>query len=347
VKNFERLQIHFALALLLFFGFDSLIHSEKPVSAQKRYQFESPQMGVPFRLVIYTDRGASHASVAAGKVWGRISFLNNILSNYETDSELSRLGYGAGQGIWTHVSDELWTVITHAQRLSVSSQGAFDFTLGPATALWRKVRRQKQLPSPQVLNSMMRRTGWHHLVLSPEDLSVCLTVPGMRLDPGGIAKGFALDEGLKVLGPMGISSALISGGGDMAVLDAPPNASGWQVRLADFKSQIHEAGIIELNNRAIATSGDLFQFVDIEGKRYSHILHPKTGLGLTQRVLVSVIAPTGMEADSLATTLSVLGPEKSPGWIDQHDPLIQVRMLWIDDHEHLHQWQTESFGDCP
>jgi hypothetical protein len=106
VKKFERLQIHFALALSLFFGFDSLIHSEKPVSAQKRYQFESPQMGVPFRLVIYTDRGASHASDAAGKVWGRISFLNNILSNYETDSELSRLGYGAGQGIWTHVSDE-------------------------------------------------------------------------------------------------------------------------------------------------------------------------------------------------------------------------------------------------
>ena len=87
--------------------------------------------------------------------------------------------------------------------------------------------------------------------------------------------------------------------------------------------------------------------MDIDGKRYSHILDPKTGLGLTQRVLVSVIAPTGMEADSLATTLSVLGPEKSSAWIDQHDPLIEVRMLWIDDNEHLHQWQTDSFGDCP
>ena len=133
MKNFERLQIHFALALLLFFGFDSLIHSEKPVSAQKRYQFESPQMGVPFRLVIYTDRGASHASVAAGKVWGRISFLNNILSNYETDSELSRLGYGAGQGIWT------MSVMNSGRSSRMHS--AFLFHLKePLTLLWGQPR---------------------------------------------------------------------------------------------------------------------------------------------------------------------------------------------------------------
>ena len=302
-------------------------------------------MGVPFRLILFTDRGKSHASDAAAKVWERISNLNSILSNYETDSELSRLGYGSGQGTWTVVSDDLWNVIYQAQRLSVSSDGSFDFTLGPATALWRKVRREKRLPSQDVLESMMRRTGWHRLVLCPEDQSVCLTVSGMRLDPGGIAKGFALDEGLKVLEPLGISHALISGGGDMVVLDAPPGANGWQVRLADFESAAEDAGIIELTHQAIATSGDLFQFVEIEGNRYSHILNPKTGLGLTKRILVSVIAPTGMEADSLATTLSVLGPEKSPAWLDQHAPLVQVRMLWMDENEQVHEWQTESFED--
>ena len=131
----------------------------------------------------------------------------------------------------------------------------------------------------------------------------------------------------------------------MVVLNAPPDASGWQVRLADFEGMPEEAGIIELAHRAIATSGDLFQFVEIEGARYSHILNPKTGLGLTQRILVSVIARTGMEADSLATTLSVLGPEKSPSWLDEHAPLVEVRMLWIDENDQVHQWQTESFGD--
>lgn len=272
-------------------------------------------------------------------------YLNTILSNYETDSELSLLGYGAGLGNWTVVSDDLWNVIARAQKLSVTSEGAFDFTLGPATALWRKVRREKKMPALNVLDSMMRFTGWHRLLLCPEDQSVCLTVPGMRLDPGGIAKGFALDEGLKELGPVGISSALISGGGDMVVLNAPPGLEGWQVRMADFEGAKEEAGIIDLENQAIATSGDLFQFVEIEGNRYSHILNPKTGLGLTQRILVSVIAPTGMEADSLATTLSVLGPEKSPSWLDEHAPLVEVRMLWIDENDQVHQWQTESFGD--
>lgn len=338
-----RLALTFFVTLLL--GIEVSIHSEELSSVPNRYEFESPQMGIPFRLTFYTEQGNSYATSAATKVWDRISYLNTVLSNYETDSELSRLGYGAGEGRWVVVSDDFWNVLTQAQKLSVSSQGAFDFTLGPATSLWRKIRREKQLPPHELLQSMIRRTGWRNIAMRPENQSVCLTVPGMRLDPGGIAKGFALDEGLKVLEPLGITSALLSGGGDMVVLDAPPQSSGWQIRLADFEGMKEEAGIIQLTHRAIATSGDLFQFVDIEGKRYSHILDPKTGLGLTRRILVSVIAPTGIEADSLATTLSVLGPEKSPAWLNQHAPHIQVRMLWIDQHDKLHRWQTDLFGD--
>jgi thiamine biosynthesis lipoprotein len=224
VVIFKHLRIQLIFCLLFLFGDIPPIRGIH--SAHQRYQFESPQMGVPFRLILFTDQGESHAADAAAKVWERISNLNTILSNYETDSELSLLGYGAGQGNWTVVSDDLWNVICQAQRLSVSSEGAFDFTLGPATALWRKVRREKKMPALNVLDSMMRRTGWHRLLLCPEDQSVCLTVPGMRLDPGGIAKGFALDEGLKELGPVGISSALISGGGDMVVLNAPPGLPG-------------------------------------------------------------------------------------------------------------------------
>jgi FAD:protein FMN transferase len=336
---FERISV--CLAFLI--GLET-IHSDVQPPVFEKYQFESPQMGIPFRLVLHTDLDKAQVAVAASAVWRRISDLNAVLSNYETDSELSRLGYHSGQGKWTEVSDDFWDVITEAQRLSVISEGAFDFTLGPATALWRKVRREKRLPSHEILSSMMNRTGWQRLVLNPENQSVCLTGSGMRLDPGGIAKGFALDEGMKVLESFGITRALLSGGGDIVVLDAPLGTDGWQIRLADFQQGTDPTDIIELSRSAIATSGDLFQFVEIEGRRYSHILDPKTGIGLTRRMLVSVIAPTGMEADSLATTLSVLGPEKAPGWLTQHAPMIQVRMLWMDATEKIHQWQTESFG---
>ncbi len=339
--------LRFLIFVFLYLGILSGLGADCSQStdpAPDRFTFESPQMGVPFRLILYSSRGEPFAERAAEAVWNRISALNEVLSNYETDSELSRLGYASGQGQWMVVSDDLWTVITEAQRLAVQSGGAFDFTLGPATALWRKVRREKELPNAAVLASMMSKTGWRNLVLSPEDQSVCLTASGMRLDPGGIAKGYALDEGLKVLETFGITRALISGGGDMAVLDPPPESNGWRVRLANFQQGSEESEMISLEQSAIATSGDLYQFVEINGTRYSHILNPKTGLGLTQRILVSVIASTGMEADSLATTLSVLGPLEAPKWISLNAPTAQVRMLWLDSHEVVHQWETDSFG---
>ena len=273
----ERFKLSLLICLATLIG-SGLALAEAHPHSEVKYIYERPQMGVPFRLVFYSDQGEVQASNAAEAVWKRISNLNAVLSNYETDSELSRLGYSSGQGTWVKVSEDLWQILSHAQHLSVKSAGAFDFTLGPATALWRKVRREKRLPTADTLASMMSRTGWQRMVLCPEDRSVCLTVPDMRLDPGGIAKGFALDEGLKVLEAFEIQHALLSGGGDMATLDGPPGTDGWKIRLADFNPGLREAGIIELSQGAIATSGDLFQFVEIGGRRYSHILHPATGV---------------------------------------------------------------------
>lgn len=304
----------------------------------KAYAYESPQMGVPFRIVLYTDQGESHADRVAFLTWERIAALNAILSNYETESELSRLGYASGQGVWTTVSDEMWVLLEHAQRLSVASEGAFDITLGPATALWRKARREKAMPSASALDSMWERTGWDSLLMRPEDQKVCLTAPGMRLDPGGIAKGYALDEGLKVLKEQGIPHALIAGGGDMAFFGGKPRGAKWQIRLAGFGEDQEDGPMLEMTDGAVATSGDLFQFVEIEGMRYSHILNPQTGLGLIVRTLTTVIASKGIHADSLATTLSVLGPQDAPEWVSKHASECGVRMLWLDQDQGSQEW---------
>ena len=131
----------------------------------------------------------------------------------------------------------------------------------------------------------------------------------MRLDLGAIAKGYAVDEALRVLKKHDITRALISGGGDMAALDAPPGKKGWRVELAGASTNSMPAEFVLLKNHALATSGDVFQHVEIAGVRYSHIVDPRTGIGLTNRSMVVVIAPNCAAADSLSTAISVLGPD--------------------------------------
>jgi thiamine biosynthesis lipoprotein len=133
----------------------------------------------------------------------------------------------------------------------------------------------------------------------------------MRLDLGAIAKGFAVDEAIKVLRARGIRSALVSGGGDMTVSDPPPGTNGWRIELAPLDvTNAPPTEFVLLRNAALATSGDIFQHVEIAGVRYSHIVDPRTGLGLTDHSLVVVIARNCTTADSLATSVSVMGPER-------------------------------------
>ena len=284
----------------------------------ERFEYTEPQMGVPFRIVLYAP-GRAEADPAARAAFHRISALNAILSDYEFDSELSRLSRTAGSGEAVALSPELWTVLERAQELARRSDGAFDVTVGPLVSLWRKARREQELPEPRRLQTAIEATGWRQLELDPERRAARLTAPRMRLDLGGIAKGYAADEALRVLRERGIRRALVSGGGDLAVSDPPPGKAGWRIEVPPLEgADAPEICHVLLRNEGLATSGDVFQFVEIAGVRYSHILDPHTGLGLTNRSLVTVIARDGLTADSLSTTLSVRGPDSAPA-LARHD----------------------------
>jgi thiamine biosynthesis lipoprotein len=134
----------------------------------------------------------------------------------------------------------------------------------------------------------------------------------MRLDVGGIGKGYALDEAMKVLHSLGIRRALVTGAGDMAAGDPPPGKAGWRVELAPLDTTNAPAvQFVLLKNCGFATSGDLFQRLEIDGKRYSHIVDPRTGIGLTDHSLVNVIATDATTADALSKVVSVLGADKA------------------------------------
>jgi len=300
--------------------------SDRPGRPEQRYAFSQPQMGVPFRVVLYAP-DAAVAEAAARAAFARVKQLNDLLTDYDTDSELNLLSRTAGEGRAVPVSPDLWHVLERSQALARRSDGAFDITVGPFVSLWRKARWEQRLPNPTRLAEVRAAVGHEKMVLDPERRSACLLVPNMHLDLGGIAKGYAVDAALAVLRERGLPRALVAGSGDLAVGDPPPGQRGWRIEITPLDvTNAPPVRFVLLARAAIATSGDVFQRVEIGGKRYSHIVDPRTGIGLTDHSLVTVIARDCTTADSLATAVSVLGPEKGLRLV-RRTPGAAVRMV--------------------
>ena len=282
----------------------------------ERFEFTQIQMGMPFRVVLYAPDEDS-ANAAARAVFSRIRELNGIMSDYEPESELMRLCRTAGTGQAVPVSRDLLSVLSSAQALSRLSDGAFDVTVGPLVKLWRKSRRTKQLPGADELAEARALVGFRNVQIDEKAGTVELKRAGMQLDLGGIAVGYAIDEVLSLLTKRGIASALVDGSGDIGVSEPPPGAAGWRIGIAPLDADKEPSRFVILKNAAVTTSGDAFQFVELGGKRYSHIVDPKTGLGLTERASVTVIAQNCTIADSYTKAVMLLGPGRGLALIDK------------------------------
>ena len=280
-----------------------------------RYEYQQVQMGSLFTVVLYADDEKS-ANTAAKRAFARVEALNGRLSDYDPESELMRFCRSSGPGKPMTLSDDLFTVLTHAQQLSRQTSGAFDVTVGPIVKLWRRARRQRELPSQKRLAEALALVGHQQIILDADRKTAELGKFEMRLDLGGIAKGFAADEVLKELTLAGIQHAMVAASGDVVCGFAPPGQSGWRVAVAPLEAEAKPSLFLRLAGRAVSTSGDAFQHVEIDGKRYSHIVDPKTGLGLVGRSSVTVVAPRGIQTDSLASAVSVLGPTRGIKLID-------------------------------
>jgi FAD:protein FMN transferase len=282
--------------------------AQDQTSSQQRYTFSEIHMGAPWKIVLYAPDEAA-ANRAAQAAYARIEELNHTLSDYDSESELSRLGAVSPTSQGIVVSDDLWNVLEFAERLSEKSDGAFDITVGPLTKLWRRARRMKEMPTDDQLAAAREATGYRALHLDAATHTVQLNKPRMRLDAGGIGMGYGVDEAFKVLRREGITSALIDASGDIGVSDAPPGERGWRIGIEPPSGEGPVSRYVMLSNYAITTSGDAFQFLLIDGKRYSHIIDPRTGLGVTGHSSVTAIAPSCIVADSYTKPICVLGAE--------------------------------------
>jgi thiamine biosynthesis lipoprotein len=280
------------------------------------YEAVEPHMGTLVRIKLYAER-SEQSSAAFRAAFGRIARLDDALSDYKPSSELNRLCRSAA-GNPVKVSQDLFRVLAASRKLSEESGGAFDVTLGPVIRLWRQARLDHRLPSAEALREAAGRCGYGKLHLDADAGTVLLDEPGMQLDLGAIAKGYAADAALEVLALSGIRSALVAASGDLAIGDAPPGRRGWKIGVGRGGSDGGLERILELRNAAVSTSGDAEQHLDIGGKRYSHIIDPATDMGLTEPITVTVVARKGMDADSLATAVSVLGADRGLAVIRMH-----------------------------
>ncbi|NWG12094.1 MAG: FAD:protein FMN transferase [Acidobacteria bacterium] len=268
------------------------------------FRFSLARMGTVFNIALY-HADPSAASDAAMAAFERVEQLEQIFIDYRGNSEVRRICRDTA-GIARPVSPELFSVLESSLRFSRMTRGAFDVTIGPLVQVWREARRAGKAPDAAQLARARELVGYEYVLLDPEKRTVHLLLPGMRLDFGAIAKGYAADEALKVLKSRGIQRALVDAGGDISIGAPPPGESGWSVAIRSGYEVSGTEGRLRLRDTAVATSGDALQSAHLDGRRYSHIIDPATGKALRDSAAVTVIARDGLTADALATALSVL-----------------------------------------
>jgi thiamine biosynthesis lipoprotein len=222
----------------------------------------------------------------------------------------------------------LYDIVKTSIDAAQEGYGAFDITIGPLSWLWRQSRREHRFPADSAVQHAKEKTGINKIVLDTATHRIKLLQKGMQLDLGGIAKGYAAQAVIGFLLSKGITAALLDAGGDIACSGAPPGKEGWTigVNLPEQANNLLGKTIL-LQHGAVATSGDVYQFMAHDGKRYSHIIDPKTGYGVTFQRNVTVIAPDGATADWLATACSIVSIRRAKKLARRYNAALLIGVL--------------------
>ncbi|MCL2348904.1 MAG: FAD:protein FMN transferase [Planctomycetaceae bacterium] len=300
--------------------------------SRHRYVFFDMPMTVPVEITLEAENEVV-AKEAADAAFRRFHELNDIMSDYDPESEVVRIAHQAGQtGKPVKISDDLFRVLDKSKEMATVSEGAFDVTVAPLVKLWRRAGRLKSFPEAILLEQARRLVGNDLWSIDENDRTVTIKKNGVRFDLGGIAKGDAIDQAIQILKKAGIPAAVVNAGGDLRMYGQPACPSREEKNAnsnAGFKQngqrwvigvsvQGKEEFRVTACDVAVASSGDLERHVILDGKQYSHIIDPHTGIALTDRGAVTVIAPDAITADALASALSVLPPEKGLALLDRY-----------------------------
>ena len=244
----------------------------------------------------------SDAERAADAAFRDMYRIESVMSNWRSTSEISRLNAGSN-GVPFTVSRELYSIIDSSLFYSKATSGAFDVTVRPLVLLWGFEGGTAKLPTDEEVARARSLVGYQKVVLDSARSTVTLP-PGMQIDLAGVAKGYALDRCVAVIKKLGARNALVNLGGNIYALGAPPGEAGWTIGIRDPKGGLGTVGSLLLRDQAVATSGNYENFVELDGKRYGHLIDPRTGRPVSAVLSVTVVSPTGLSSDALSSSSS-------------------------------------------
>lgn len=235
--------------------------------------------------------------------------LEEIMSDYMPDSAVSLFNAHSGKGKFP-LPAQFHELLRTSQRLSAATEGYFDVTVGPLMDLWKRCSTENRKPDPDRLAQALSLVGFAKLLLW-DDGTGELVRSGMKIDLGGIGKGYAVDRIADRLRAAHVSAALISfGGSSMEAIGSPPGRNGWQIAIQDPDRRIR--GFIFLRDLALSTSGSMGRFFTIGNTRYGHLINPKDGMPVIESRMATVITPSATTAEALTKPLILLGPKGIP-----------------------------------
>lgn len=284
--------------------------------------FRTETMGTWASLTIVTEDSAAVADLALQALLA-FHHVDSLMSNWTNNSEVARINREAGRHEIT-VDPEVARVLDFAQQVSVESGGAFDITVEPLVRLWGFLGGKPRVPQPQEISACLDRIGHDKIRFDPGDETLHFLREDVRIDLGGIAKGYGVDIAGDVLRRAQVTDVLIDLSGNMFAGGSAADHKGWNVGIRDPFGHYEYIGRLRLYDESVATSGDYEQFVAADGKRYGHILDPRTGWSAHGLASVTIVSEDAMTADAWATALFVLGPAQARRIAAERDDLAVV-----------------------
>lgn len=283
-------------------------------------------MGSRFEITVVANdslKGAQYISMAVEE----ITRIEKLISSWDHNSETWAVNSAAGKNP-VKVSKELYSLIERSLKLSRLTDGAFDISYASMDRIWKYDGSMKMMPSDKKIKASVSKVGFQNIILNKQDTSVFLKLPGMKIGFGAIGKGYAADKAKSLLMQMGVNAGIVNASGDMSTWGKQPDGSDWKVALTNPMDKTKGFGLLPVVDKAVVTSGNYEKYVLFNGKRYSHIIDPRTGYPSTGILSVTVFAPKAELADALATSVFVMGKEIG---LDRINQLPNVECIIIDD----------------
>tara|TARA_B110000046_G_scaffold34897_1_gene37923 strand:- start:130 stop:1113 length:984 start_codon:yes stop_codon:yes gene_type:complete len=302
------------------------------LSGQKSYSESSILMGSSFEITVVAE-GEDFAKESLAIAKKEIIRIENLISSWDQKSETSRINRNAGIAA-VEVSKELFDLIFRAQQISKLSSGAFDLTFAAIDKLWNFDGRESEMPNPDALKASVFNIGYQLIELDEESLTVFLPRKGMKIGFGAIGKGYAADSAKQLLVERGVLGGIINASGDMNTWGTKPDGSSWTIGIVNPMNNKKVFSWFSLEHNAVVTSGDYEKFTQINGRRYSHIIDPRTGIPSQGIVSCTIFASKAELADAIATAVFVMGVESGLFLIDQ---LPDIEAILIDESGIIHR----------